>query len=326
MRGSWTVQDTESVLRRPTDDDDKYSRGVLGIRTGSDAYPGAAVLGVEAAWRTGVGMVRYLGPEVPTSLVLQRRPETVTADGRVQAWLIGSGTDATARSDAETEALRDILSGPLPVVVDAGALDLVPDATAPLIVTPHATGACAAARPARSLRDHAGRRRRAHGIRCRDRVAALGGTVVLKGSVTIVASASGWSTAVAAGTPWLATAGTGDVLAGAIGARRAGADSGDELGPRAAAAAWLHGRAGSLAASDLGPNGGPITAMDVADDAAARGRGSSRAVVASSQRRSHAHLESTDVETGGAVGRVRGRPSRRSRCSDSHCRISRWAM
>ena len=96
MSGSWTVQDAARVLRRPTAPDDKYSRGVLGIRTGSDQYPGAAVLGVEAAWRTGLGMVRYLGPSVPTSLVLQRRPETVTADGRVQAWLIGSGTDAAS--------------------------------------------------------------------------------------------------------------------------------------------------------------------------------------------------------------------------------------
>ena len=46
----------------PSDDDDKYSRGVVGFVTGSARYPGAAVLGVEAALRTGVGMVRYLGP------------------------------------------------------------------------------------------------------------------------------------------------------------------------------------------------------------------------------------------------------------------------
>ncbi len=45
----------------PGDDDDKYSRGVVGFVTGSAQYPGAAVLGVEAAARTGVGMIRYLG-------------------------------------------------------------------------------------------------------------------------------------------------------------------------------------------------------------------------------------------------------------------------
>jgi len=64
--------------------------------------------------------------------------------------------------------------------------------------------------------------------------------------------------------PWLATAGTGDVLAGAIGAVVAGAGSTAHLGPLAATGVWLHGRAASLAAADLGAAGGPITALDVA--------------------------------------------------------------
>ena len=59
---TWSSADVARVLRMPTAADDKYSRGVVGLRTGSTDYPGAAVLGVEAAWRTGVGMVRYLGP------------------------------------------------------------------------------------------------------------------------------------------------------------------------------------------------------------------------------------------------------------------------
>src|SRR6476646_3403586 len=105
MAGSWTLEDAGRVLRRPTATDDKYSRGVVGIRTGSDRYPGAAVLGVEAAWRAGIGMVRYLGPERAAQLVLARRPETVTADGRVQAWVVGSGMDAVTRPPAETAAL-----------------------------------------------------------------------------------------------------------------------------------------------------------------------------------------------------------------------------
>src|SRR6185503_18181228 len=73
---SWPAWSPSSV---PGDDDDKYSRGVVGFVTGSASYPGAAVLGVEAAARTGVGMIRYLGPGRPTRLVLQRRPEVVTA-------------------------------------------------------------------------------------------------------------------------------------------------------------------------------------------------------------------------------------------------------
>ena len=263
MVGSWTLQDTARVLRGPTVDDDKYSRGVLGIRTGSDAYPGAAVLGVEAAWRTGVGMVRYLGLRVPTTLVLQRRPETVTADGRVQAWLIGSGTDAAHRSDAETASLRGILSSSLPVVVDAGALDLAADAVAPLIVTPHGREH-ARLRTMLGLTNHSPGDDAERAASALETAAALGGTVVLKGSVTIVASPDGWVRSVAVGTPWLATAGTGDVLAGAIGAVVAGAASDLELGALGATGVWLHGRAGSLAASDLGGEGGPITAGDVA--------------------------------------------------------------
>lgn len=209
------------------------------MRTGSDAYPGAAVLGVEAAWRAGVGMVRYLGPARPSQLVLARRPETVTADGRVQAWVIGSGTDAATRGPAETEALRAILAGTDPVVVDAGALDLAAEATAPRVLTPHE-------------REHA-RLRRALGLppAGEDRVRAAletaeatGAVVLLKGSATVVAAPGGWSTIVESGTPWLATAGTGDVLAGLLGARLAGG-----VAPLAAAeaAVWLHGRAAQLA-------------------------------------------------------------------------------
>jgi hydroxyethylthiazole kinase-like uncharacterized protein yjeF len=271
MTGSWTLEDAARVLRRPTADDDKYSRGVVGLRTGSDQYPGAAVLGVEAAWRAGVGMVRYLGAERPAGLVLARRPETVTVDGRVQAWVIGSGTQAADRPPSETAALRGILSGPHPVVVDAGALDLARGAPAPRIITPHA-------------REHV-RLRHALGLpgevadgddgradAATETAAILGATVVLKGAVTIVAQPDGWTVRVAAGTPWLATAGTGDVLAGAIGAvvaageaaREAGEDSAG-LGSLAAAAVWLHGRAASLAARALGESGGPITALDVAE-------------------------------------------------------------
>lgn len=265
MTGSWTMPDAAGALRRPTAADDKYSRGVVGMRTGSDAYPGAAVLGVEAAWRTGVGMVRYLGPERPTELVLARRPETVTSDGRVQAWVIGSGTDAAVRSAAEADALRAVLSDTDPVVVDAGALDLAAEATAPRILTPHE----------REL----ARLRRALGLPARgdDRVAAAretaeatGAVVLLKGSATVVVAPDGWATTVESGTPWLATAGTGDVLAGVIGALVAGAvaDAGvpdaASLAAIAASGAWLHGRAAALATQALGPAGGPVTALDVA--------------------------------------------------------------
>ncbi|MDQ1083323.1 MULTISPECIES: ADP/ATP-dependent (S)-NAD(P)H-hydrate dehydratase [Microbacterium] len=265
----WSGRDAAGTFRRPTADDDKYSRGVVGLRTGSERYPGAAVLGVEAAWRTGTGMVRYLGPSRAQDLVLQRRPETVTADGRVQAWVIGSGTDAAERDASETAALRGILSGDLPVVVDAGALDLVPGASAPMIVTPHA-------RELTRLREALGlATEEARDLDVRERLAvetaeALGGVVLSKGAVTIVAAAGGSSRRVRSGTSWLATAGTGDVLGGVLGAIVAGAVAAgragvEDLAACAATAAWVHGRAGSVASLSRGSGGGPIVALDVAE-------------------------------------------------------------
>ncbi|WP_282837032.1 ADP-dependent NAD(P)H-hydrate dehydratase [Microbacterium flavum] len=261
---SWTVAEAAAHLRRPTAADDKYSRGVVGVRTGSDRYPGAAVLGVEAAHRAGAGMVRYLGPDRATDLVLARRPETVAADGRVQAWVIGSGTDAAHRAPHETAALGALLAGEVPVVVDAGALDLVPRRSrqAPVVVTPHGS-------------EHARLRRdaglaEASGDRVRDAAdtaAALGVAVLLKGAETIVATPSGWSRVVTAPTSWLAAAGTGDVLGGVLGAVVAAASAertldAEDLGPLAATASLVHGRAAARASALRG--GGPITALDVA--------------------------------------------------------------
>src|SRR3954449_8177614 len=102
---SWTAADTAREYRVPEPGDDKYSRGVLGVLTGSAQYPGAAVLGVEGAARAGAGMIRYLGDEGAARYVLQRRPEAVTAPGRVQAWLVGSGMDAAHRTEEVGERI-----------------------------------------------------------------------------------------------------------------------------------------------------------------------------------------------------------------------------
>ena len=273
----WNAERTRRSLREPTAADDKYSRGVVGMRTGSQDYPGAAVLGVEAAWRSGTGMVRYIGPERPTGLVLARRPESVAAPGRVQAWVIGSGTDAANRSAPETAGLVRILSGGVPVIVDAGALDLAAAATAPVVVTPHARELdrlreTLGLAPVPVDADEAERTDAA-----RETAAALGGVVLLKGSATIVADPRGDVRIVRTGSSWLATAGTGDVLGGVLGAVVAGWSAQNEgiatpddrrfaaLADAAASAAWLHGRAGRVAAERLGPAGGPITALDVAE-------------------------------------------------------------
>jgi NAD(P)H-hydrate repair Nnr-like enzyme with NAD(P)H-hydrate dehydratase domain len=89
--------------------------------------------------------------------------------------------------------------------------------------------------------------------------------VLLKGSVTHIADASGPRFSVQAGPPWVATAGAGDVLGGVLGAlvaTHADAIAADAtvLAELAAAAAWLHGEAGRRASA-----GGPIVALDIAE-------------------------------------------------------------
>ena len=255
------VQNAHAVLRAATAADDKYSRGVVGLRTGSVTYPGAAVLGVEGAWRAGAGLVRYRGDA--SALVLARRPETVTTGERCDAWVIGSGQTI---ADAEAAGTTELLAGSVPVVADAGALELVAVPHAPTVMTPHA-GEFARVARANEIGltgDNA--------VDVATVSAALGAVIVLKRSRTLVAAphraddqAEVWSITVE--TPWLSTAGTGDVLAGMIGSviaqrRPAGFD---ELALCAATAVFLHSRAGALAAAHGSVTPHPIVAMDVAE-------------------------------------------------------------
>jgi len=263
----WGERDAAAWIAVPTDGSDKYSRGVLGMVTGSERYPGAAVLGVEGAARTGVGMIRYLGADRPADLVMRRRPEIVTAPGRVQGWLIGSGMDAASRPEDDAQRLRSALRDGTPLVIDAGALDLVGRASAPVVVTPHfrelATVLAAAADDDSDAvtaddiaADPAGWAARA--------ADSLGVTVLLKGHTTYVAAPHGPRYAVTAGPAWLATAGSGDVLGGVLGAlvathaREIDEGGHEALAALGATAAWVHGRAGERAS-----DGGPIVALDI---------------------------------------------------------------
>jgi len=258
----WSRADTATHLRVPTADDDKYSRGVIALRTGSDAYPGAAVLGVEAAWRTGAGFVRFVGEGRAADAVIARRPETVTGRDagatRVDAWVIGSGTSAD-RAPEEEAALRDILNGDAPVIVDAGALDLAARSRAPMIITPHA-GEFARLRETLRLRPDGDRTAQAVEL-----AALLDAVVLLKGATTLIAAPDGVVLSAASAPSWLATAGAGDVLAGVLGALVA-ANPTARLTEVAASGAWLHGYAAALAAGRTGGSPGhPIVALDVAE-------------------------------------------------------------
>ncbi|MFI6642271.1 NAD(P)H-hydrate dehydratase [Streptomyces sp. NPDC050504] len=244
--------DVAGLLPVPGAGDDKYRRGVVGIVAGSARYPGAAVLAVAGALRGGAGAVRYVG--AVGDAVLARFPEAVVhagppeAAGRVQAWVVGPGL-------GDDPGTAEVLASDVPVLVDADGLrGLDPDAvrgrTAPTLLTPHA-GEAAALLGCR--RDEV---ESAQLASARELAERYGATVLLKGATTLVA-ADGPVRVNPTGTAWLATAGSGDVLAGLAGALLAAG-----LGTRDAAstAAYLHGLAGRTAAQ-----GGPVSAMDVAE-------------------------------------------------------------
>jgi hydroxyethylthiazole kinase-like uncharacterized protein yjeF len=234
---------------------DKYTRGVVGIATGSAQYPGAALLSTSGALAGPTGMVRYAGSAHRE--VVRAHPSVVAVSrvldaGRVQAWVCGSGlgTDDEART-----TLRTVLATSVPVVLDADALTLLVDGShaedlrrdAPLVITPHDG----------EFKRLAGEAPGADRVGAACRLAAwINAVVLLKGDRTIVATPGGEVWVNPTGSSALATAGSGDVLAGLLGSLLAGG-----LAPERAAiaAAYAHGLAGRWAADD-----GPVTSSDVA--------------------------------------------------------------
>ena len=292
--------DVAAMLPSPTADSDKYRRGVIGVVSGSEQFTGAAVLSVGGAIRGGAGMVRFISAQPAVDVVRQWWPETVitvlppepagggsrfagtTAEdflasaGRVQAWVAGPGMGT---GDDAAELLRALLGTDVPVLVDADGLtvlaahlDLLPR-EAPTLITPHA-GELARLTGADRGDIEAGRLQRA-----RAAARQLGVTVLLKGSTTVICSPPGspgqWPGGPGqpdlvnpTGTPWLATAGTGDVLSGLAGSLLA---QGLDPAGAALAAAFLHGVAARRAAAGDpdGPTpGGGLEVDEVPGDGA----------------------------------------------------------
>jgi hydroxyethylthiazole kinase-like uncharacterized protein yjeF len=243
--------------------DDKYSRGVLGVVAGGEDYTGAALLCCTAAVGAGVGMLRYVGTPTPTALLRAAVPEAVHGEGRVQAWVVGPGLDIRSRAKgakAQHDVARAALASDLPVLVDAGGLDLVEGPRGgPTLLTPHAgelarlltrlTGEETSRQVVQD--DPVGNARKAADL--------TGATVLLKGATTLVVPPTEDGRPVRSqndAPPWLATAGAGDVLAGVCGALLASG-----LGPLDAGSlgALVHG-----VAADLANPGGPVRALAVA--------------------------------------------------------------
>jgi ADP-dependent NAD(P)H-hydrate dehydratase / NAD(P)H-hydrate epimerase len=238
------ADDVAALLPVPTTDAQKYTRGVVGVRAGSARYPGAAVLSTSGAACGLAGMVRYAGGAADA--VRARHPEVVVGEGRVQAWVVGSGGDADAE-EALTAALRD----DVPLVVDADALQhLTAPLDAPALLTPHAgeLAAMLGVERAEVEADQLAFARRA----AREYAAV----VLLKGHHTLVAAPNGRVRVTTTGTPWLAVAGAGDVLGGLCGTLLAAGLTPYDAG---SVGSWLHGAAATLASS-----GGPLGAPDVA--------------------------------------------------------------
>ncbi|MDO5494289.1 MAG: NAD(P)H-hydrate dehydratase [bacterium] len=262
-----TGADVADLYPWPRRNDHKYTRGVVGLWTGSERYPGAAALSVGGALAAGPGMVRYLGSANGLPWVY---PEAVTAEGRIQAAVVGSGMDDPGQARA---ALDEALSRGVPVVVDAGGLAELGPALekrvdpAPIVATPHA-GELA------SLLGISRRAVESHPVlRARELAEKWGVVVLLKGPISVIAPPEGPLLTQEGETPWLATAGSGDVLAGITGTilalaqaraeEEGGALRDADVARLAAASVWLHARAGLRAATHAGGSG-PIRAGDIA--------------------------------------------------------------
>lgn len=234
--------------------DDKYMQGVTGIAAGSATYPGAAVLSASGAVLASSGMVRYAG--TAAEIVQQRWPEVVTTGavgdaGRVQAWVVGPGIGTGL---AGRELMSFVLGAGVPVCVDADGISLLAahpslwdrrDPDTPIVLTPHDREF---ARLAPLGKDRvASAQSLARRVNC---------VVLLKGYNTIVAAPDGRVLVNQAPSAWLATAGSGDVLSGILGALLA---AGLDPWLAAGCAAWAHGHAGTIAAS-----GAPAPASAIA--------------------------------------------------------------
>lgn len=252
--------DVERLVPRRPAATHKWASAVC-VVAGSPGMEGAAILSAEGAARAGAGMVRLgvpgsaeskaAGGPWPTEAVRFELPwsgwskEVLQVLGRCRALVIGPGL---GRAPETVQSVREVIAAAgVPVVVDADALFALGDAGGargvlagdrPVVVTPHD------GEFARFLGEEPGPDRVAAARRLAE---ALGVVALVKGSLTAVASPSGEVLLSSAGSARLATAGTGDVLSGVIGAFLARGMVPIEA---AAVAAHVHGRAASAGAAE----------------------------------------------------------------------------
>ncbi len=272
----WTADEYAALLPLPAPDAHKDSRGRVLVIAGSGTYPGAAVLAARGAMRAGAGYVTLAVPQAVVATAhahLLAVPVVGLPQGKTQAFASAAASKLVQMSreydavvlgpgltlaDGAVATARSIVADTnVPLVIDADALNALVDAQgliasrkAPTVLTPHP--------------GELGRLLGTSGTAVqRDRIAASAAlatrnvAVMLKGAGTVI-SGAGRQVINVSGTPALATAGTGDVLSGITGAFLAQGLAPLEAG---ALAAYVHGRAGEAAASELTPI--CVTAEDV---------------------------------------------------------------
>ncbi|MFN3518553.1 MAG: NAD(P)H-hydrate dehydratase [Sphingomonas sp.] len=218
------------VIEPPAASAHKYSRGMVAVVAG--AMPGAGALAASAAARAGAGYVLLLGSatdRLPHAIVRRRFTAEALEDHRIGAVVIGPGLGRDERAE---ERLVGSLASGRPLVIDGDALRLMDDrrCAGAAILTPHAG-------------EFDAMFGRGSGSKIDRTVAAAEGTgavVVHKGPDTVIAAPDGRVIVHSGSSSWLSTAGTGDVLAGVIGARLA---AGLEPMEAAVQGVWLHAEA-----------------------------------------------------------------------------------
>lgn len=264
---SWAIKDAKKCIIIPSELDHKYSRGTLGIITGSAKYPGAAVLSTRAASATGLGVIRFHSNSGLAHLVLHQTPEALVQPGPVTAWLAGSGIDSKKYSDITTWMRHRwftlLQRQSVPTVLDAGALHLAGSLEQPTIITPHA-GELSRLLAQRGVIASAELIESNPLYWAQEASQLMAVAVLLKGSRTVVAQDE-YVIELPTASPWLATAGSGDLLAGILGALCATnyieiLNDIHRVAEVAATAALIQNKAAAIAS-----NGGPISASTLVE-------------------------------------------------------------
>ena len=284
-------QSAREFLFAPSADEDKYRRGVVGVVAGSDTYPGAGLLTTFAASNTGVGMVRLNSTRRVEDLVLHYAPGIVTVGGRIQSGVIGPGCTNERYEDCR-ELAQFCIESKLPLVIDAGALDLVKGlrdyadahsrSLSRTILTPHHGEA------ARLLTQLGSTRSRADidadpATSAKELASLTGAIILLKSATTLCSylhhdqgSRTQEILSIPQETPWSGVAGSGDVLAGTVAGIAAGFQaraerrqgnpsiSEAECASLASLGAWVHAQAALLASVGSEGKACPIQAIDIA--------------------------------------------------------------